>query len=71
MTTEPLSRREMTEALRKDRGATKRYVAVQLVALDERIAEIERRMYATPPPRGWRQSYADEQAATFDRDPDE
>jgi hypothetical protein len=74
MTSEPITRRQMTEALRKDRGATKRFLAVEVAPLRERIARIEKRLYMEQPTSDYLATYADEQAAAFaagPEDPDE
>jgi hypothetical protein len=66
----PITRRQLTEALRKDRGQTKRFLAVEVAPLRARIERIERRLYITPEP-GPLDRYAADQAAAFDPEPDE
>jgi hypothetical protein len=66
----PITRRELTEAQRHERGETKRFLAVSIAPLRARIERIERRLYITPEP-GYLDSYAADQAAAFDQEEDE
>jgi hypothetical protein len=70
MTDQLVTRRQMTEALRKDRGATKTFLAVSVAPLRERIEELERRLFLSDRGPSYLATYAAQQARAFDAPPE-
>jgi hypothetical protein len=67
---DPLTRRELAVILRHERGTVKRFLAVEVAPLRERIARIEKRLYMEPEPDIFA-TYAEQQAVAFDAGPEE
>jgi hypothetical protein len=71
MTSEPITARQLSEALRKDRGETKRFLAVSVAPLRERIEELERRLFVSERGPSYLATYARDQARAFDAPEDD